>query len=420
MTNYDILRKIEKVSPQNRFVEYIIDRIQDDNYRGIQCSQHNRLTYDYFKALIEIIYEIAGDSEFCIHVGDDNGVLQLHADSYYKVVNRINETTGKGTINSVKKNTFPDLARAGLLERFDKNNEKIIETFSLGEGKISHSRSSVYKVRLSDLGIRFAQASSEFERRKYYTDAVDALTKNAATDLVELLSTDERFENVSIVEFMYILSDDRENIHYNDKLMYLIEYRSLSEKQKNDIDTLLKEYCNPGRNIGNKIYARDFRNWKNESQQIFNLLSNSTYFKVINGQLLLNNGEYGFFMYSAQRGQKPKDKYFKYHNISKHKDYELHHIIPFKKAVSKKEARYIDDERNLIYLSSNKHAEFTKTHNINIRASYKDPIISFLRFDNIENIINVDLSKKDALMSRNKIAEILEYNKRLLSIFYSA
>ena len=35
MTNYDILRKIESVYPHNHFIDYIINRIQDDNYRGI-------------------------------------------------------------------------------------------------------------------------------------------------------------------------------------------------------------------------------------------------------------------------------------------------------------------------------------------------------------------------------------------------
>ncbi len=420
MTNYDILRKIESVYPHNHFIDYIINRIQDDNYRGIQCSQHNRLTYDYFRALIEIIYKSVGDKMFCIHVGDDKGVRQPQAAGYYTIVNNIKNVVGKGTINSVKKNTFPDLARAGFLERFDKNEMRITETFTIGEEKIARTRSNIYKVRLSNLGIRFAQASSEFERRKYYTDAVDTLTKNAATDLVELLSTDERVESVSIEEFMYIFSDDRENVRYNDKLMYLSDYRKLSEEQKNQVDLLLKEYCNPERNTGDKTNSRDYHNWKNESQQIFNLLSNSTYFKVINGNLLLNNGEYGLFLQPAQRGQRPRDRYFKYHNVSKKTDYELHHIIPFKKANTQRDARYIDDERNLIYLSSSKHAEFTSTHNINIRASFKEPVISFLRLNDIDGIINVDLSKKDALVSNAKIAEMVEYNKKLLNVFYSA
>ena len=231
MTDYQILKSIEQLEPNNQFLSYIVDRIQDDNYRGIQCSQHNRLSYSYFKSLIQTIYDKAGDKRFYIHIGDDNGIRQSEAAIYYGIVDSIKAKVGKGTINSVKKNTFPDLARAGFLYRFDKHDEKIIESFAVGEDKTSQKRDSVRAVQLSPLGVRFATAQTEFERRKYYTDMVDVLTKSAAAELVELLSTDDRFDTISLSEFMYILSDDRENIHYNDKLLYLTEYRRLTQEQ---------------------------------------------------------------------------------------------------------------------------------------------------------------------------------------------
>ncbi len=418
MKDYEILKSIEKIETNNLFLSYIVDRVQDDNYRGIQCSQHNRLTYSYFKSLLQTIYEVAGDDVFGIHVGDDNGERQENANVYYQVVDAIKIVAGKGTINSIKKNTFPDLARAGLLDRYDKNKVRIIESFSIGEDKPMQKRSSVCYVGLSDLGLKFVKAKTEFERRKYYTDAVDALTKNAASDIVEILSTDERFDNLNILEFMYILSDDRAGIHYNDKLLLLTDYRKLSQEQKEKVSSLLKLYCDPKKNIGTKTNARDYGNWKNESQQIFGLLSNSTYFKVIEDNLILNNGEYGLFVQSAKRSQKPKDEYFRYHNIKRNSHYELHHIIPFKRAVTQQDAQFIDDERNLIYLSTEKHAEFTATQNINIRASYSYPNILFLQLDNIEHIITVNLDKHDALMSVENIKDMVGYNRLLLKKFY--
>lgn len=33
MNNYDILKQIENINPQNLFIQYIIERIQDDDYR---------------------------------------------------------------------------------------------------------------------------------------------------------------------------------------------------------------------------------------------------------------------------------------------------------------------------------------------------------------------------------------------------
>ncbi len=418
MKDYEILKSIEHISPNNLFLNYIVDRVLDDNYRGIQCSQHNRLTYEYFKSLLQTIYTIASDEMFGIHIGDDHGIRQEQASVYYQIVDAINKVAGKGTINSVKKNTFPDLARAGLLYRYDKNRKPIIESFSIGEDKHQQKHSSVCYVSLSDLGLKFVQARTEFERRKYYTDAVDALTKNTASDIVELLSTDDRFDNLTILEFMYIISDDRECIHYKDKLLLLTEYRKLNQEQKDKVTSLLKIYCDPKRNIGTKINARDYDNWKNESQQIFSLLSNSTYFKVIEDNLMLNNGEYGLFLQSAKRSQKAKNEYFRYHNINRNAHYELHHIIPFKRAITQQDAQFIDDERNLIYLSDEKHAEFTATQNINIRASYTKPNILFLQLDNIENIITVNLDQRDALLSTDKIKDIISYNKLLIRKFY--
>ena len=121
---------------------------------------------------------------------------------------------------------------------------------------------------------------------------------------------------------------------------------------------------------------------------------------------------------SKTANRKTKDEYFRYHNVKRDSNYELHHIIPFKRAVTQQDAQFIDDERNLIYLSAEKHAEFTATQNINIRASYTQPNILFLQLDNIEHIITVNLDQRDALLSADKITDIIGYNKLLLSKFY--
>ncbi len=418
MTPHQILNKIEQLAPNNQFLPYIVGRIEDDNYRGIQCSQHNRLSYSYFKSLIQIIYNAAGAERFDIHIGDDKGTKQPEAAVYYDIVDSIKAAVGKGTINSVKKNTFPDLARAGFLYRFDKHGEKISELFAVGEDKTGQKRDSVRAVQLSPLGVSFATAKTEFEKMKYYTDMVDVLTKSAASELVELLSTDDRFDTISLLEFMYILSDDREAIRYNDKLLYLTEYRKLTISQQKELDRLLKMYCNPNLPRWNKTAARDYRNWKNESQQIFGLLSNSTYFKVVDEKLLLNNDQFGLFVQSPKRKQKPKDAYFKYHQIHKQAGYELHHIIPFNRAQTQADAQWIDDERNLIYLSTAKHAEFTATQNSNVRTSYAQPILSFLQLDTIDKIIHVDIDNEDAIVAKDNINAMVEYNKRLLEKFY--
>lgn len=410
MEDYKYLREIESISPSNSFLGYIAERISSNDYRGVQCSQHNRLTFDYFSCLVSVIYEVAGSEVFNIHIGDDHGNMQPQAHTYYEVVDRINQAIGKGTINSVKKNTFPDIARMGFLDRFDKHGHKIVE----GE-----SRVGIYQVGLSPLGIRFAEATA-FEKIKLFTDGVDILTKNAASELVELLYlNDYGIDKIDILEFMYILSDDRVGISTNDKLRYLLDYRRLSQVEKEKLDECLKSFCNPKNRkaFDNKTLLRDYSNWKNESQQIYGLLANSTYFKVEDAKLILNTGNTGLFTSQANRGAKAKSEYFKHHSIKKQDGYDLHHIIPFSKAQCKNDALYIDDYKNLIYLNTKKHSEFTVSGNKNVILKYTlgNPNILFLDFN--DSFILVDITK-DALFSASLLPDVKAYNQQLLKKFY--
>lgn len=410
LDDYKYLREIESISTTNTFIPYITDRVSSNDYRGIQCSQHNRLTFDYFANLISIIYSIAGKETFDIHVGDDRGEKQPQAYTYYEVVNKIKEIVGKGTINSVKKNTFPDIARMGFLNRYDKDGVKILE---------GSTRSSVYSVGLSDLGVKFAEATA-FDKIKLFTDGVDILTKNTASELVELLYlNDYGIDNIDILEYMYILSDDREGITTNDKLRLLLDYRRLSELEKNKLNDCLKMFCDPRnrKDFDNKTLLRDYSNWKNESQQIYVLLANSTYFKVEGNSLILNTGNYGLFDAHANRGAKAKSEYFKNHKISKTNGYDLHHIVPFSKAQNKSDAVFVDDFKNLIYLKDKKHDEFTITGSKHVILKYtqNSPNILFMDFE--DSFILVDITK-DALFSESLLPTVKEYNQMLLRKFY--
>lgn len=376
----------------------------------MQCSQHNRLTFDYFANLISVIYSVAGNEIFAIHVGDDRGEKQPQAHTYYKVVEKIKEVVGKGTINSVKKNTFPDIAKMGFLNRYDKDGIKITE---------GASRSGVYSVGLSELGVKFAQATA-FEKIKSFTDGVDILTRNAASELVELLYlNDFGIDCIDILEFMYILSDDRDGITTNDKLRLLLEYRRLSSVEKERLDENLKLFCNPKNRetFNNKTLLRDYSNWKNESQQIYGLLANSTYFKVEKTKLILNTGNYGLFDVNANRGAKAKSEYFKNHQVSKTAGYDLHHIVPFSKAQNKRDAVFVDDYKNLIYLKDKKHDEFTiaGSKHVIMKHTENTPHILFLDFD--DSFILVDITK-DALVSSSLLPMVKEYNRMLLRKFY--
>ncbi len=410
MEDYKYLHEIERISPNNSFIKYIVARVSSNDYRGIQCSQHNRLTFEYFSNLVSVIYDVAGEDIFYIHIGDDKGEKQSNAYVYYEVVEKIKEAVGKGTVNSVKKNTFPDIARMGFLNRYDKNGCKISE---------GDSRAPVYSVGLSALGVKFAQATA-FEKIKLFTDGVDILTKNTASELVELLYlNDYGVDCLDILEYMYIFSDDRKDITVNDKLRLLIDYRRLSAAEKAKLDAMLKSFCNPQnrKEYDNKTLLRDYSNWKNESQQIYGLLANSTYFKVDEARLILNTGNYGLFNTQTNRGNKSKIEYFRQHNVTKTSGYELHHIIPFSKAQNKSDVLFVDDFKNLIYLSDKKHSEFTiaGSRHVILKYTQNNPNILFMDFD--DSFIMVDITK-DALFSRDLLPVVKEYNAQLLKKFY--
>ncbi len=410
MEDYKYLSKIERINPQNDFLTYITERVAHNDYRGIQCSQHNRLTFDYFDAVLNSIYNIASDEIFDIHVGDDHDNIQPQASTYYALVKTVKQKTGKGTINSIKKNTFPDLARMGFLDRYDKEGN-IIDEFK--------GRSSIYSVRLSNLGKEYV-VSEKFNKIKLFTDGVDKLTKNTASELVELLYLNEYgINSIDILEYMYILSDDRPGISYNDKLGLLIEYRKLSFLEKQKVDDYLKLFCNPAnrKQHQNKTLLRDYSNWKNESQQIYGLLSNSTYFKVEKNKLILNTGNYGIFDENTPRKEKSKVEYIKYHNINKSIEFEFHHIVPFSMASNKNDTIYLDSYKNLIYLHKDKHLEFSARGNKNVRLRYDEDKENILFLDFDDGFIIVDMSR-EALIEKKLLPLLKKYNDSLIRRFY--
>ena len=52
-----ILQEILCIKSNNTFLQYIVDRVQRDDYRGIQISQHNRYDLDTVVVMLKKIYE---------------------------------------------------------------------------------------------------------------------------------------------------------------------------------------------------------------------------------------------------------------------------------------------------------------------------------------------------------------------------
>ena len=408
MTPIEILKNIIAIKPDNLFLQYIVDRIRHNNYRGLHVSQHNRYDLDRLTQILNGVYEIVEDKQFRIPLGDDEGVRESGCDEYYKIVEVIKKQAGIGTINSLKKNFFVDFERMGLLNRFDKKGNPI---------SIS-KRSPVYFAQLTSDAVSFTTSPSIIERHKIFTDALDKLFADEITHLAETLYYSKyRNDPIGIYEFMLILSDDRPKVK-GKKIVLIDSYRTLQRWQQEKAINLVKQYCNPGNFSGDKTAQRDFGNWKNETQQIFTLLKNTVYFDITRNSLRLNTGVHGIFSETQikQRRLGAKHEYFMKHKIKKITTFELDHIVPFSSARNKVEFGLIDNWHNLIYLREDKHAEKTKNNDRNMVLSATPKEIYLDDFDNKNRIKAVNGAT--TIYAGNLANNIQKYNREVLkSVF---
>ena len=365
------LDDIVSVAESNLFVQYIVDRIKDDNYRGLHISQHNRYDLERLTKIIDGMYAIVGNKNFRVPSGDDNRKEQQGCADYYNMVKEVKRLAGVGTVNSLKKNFFVDFHRAGLLRRFDVNKNEIA----------INTRKRVGYAELTPLAINMFQTDT-IGRYRIFTEALDNLFDKELTKLVNVLYYSDYNETpITSIEFTLILSDNRDYIKY-DKIELLNSYRSLRKFEREKILDAIKRYCNPSNFHGNKTKKRDFHNWCNETQQIFSLLNNTIYFQVTDSKFRLNTGIYGIFKsHNMSRSRRTKSEYFERHNLGKTEDFELHHIIPFVNARNKEELILIDNWKNLVYLKSSKHAQITRSGNKNVILYAHRTYLKFVDFD---------------------------------------
>ena len=399
-------QEIIAIEPNNIFLQYIVGRIKDNNYRGLHVSQHDRYDLNRLIKILTGIYNIVNNDEFRIPLGDDNGENDAECNGYYEIVRQVKIISGVGTINSLKKNFFVDFQRMGLLERFDTHNNIIQPS----------KRGHIHSAKLTERAINLITTDSIQERYKIFTDALDVLFADAISDIANILYYSNYKNNfIGIFEFMFIMTDDRQSTNI-DKIKLIDSFRSLKNKKDKVID-LIKEYCTPSNFIGNKTDKRDFENWKNETQQIFTLLKNTVYFDITQNGLKLNTGTYGIFTDSQIRIRSlgAKQEYFKEHNIKKQLNFELHHIIPFSKARNKIEFKIIDNWRNLIYLKHNKHSQITKNRDKNIILSANETQADFIDTDN--NKISAE-NGIETFYKGNLAKKITNYNNKILKEFF--
>ena len=310
---------------------------------------------------------------------------------FKKITDKVNLSVGRTTYNSIKKNFFVDFHRMGLITRYDKN-------------KIPSDpckQTTIHYVSLTDKASVFLNSNNIIEKHRIFTDALDKnLFNSYLSNLVDLIFNSQyKGDVISIYEFMFIFTD----AELNKQIELLNKYRELKQHQKDKLLKLIQEYANPDNFSGDKIQKRDFHNWINETQQMFMLLKQTSYFQIDenNQNIALNTGNYGIFsIENIKRSDKPKQEYFTLHKQQKQNNFELHHIVAISKARNKQEVDLLDNVYNLIYLHKNKHLEITKKKNTHVYLSINRTTAKFCDFDSIKIQAN---NGTDALYSTNDI-----------------
>lgn len=412
----EVLEKIVMIDPARDCLKFLRNRVESNNYRGMQISQHNRYTAEDVKIILKVLNESLGQDKYMQIRDTDLSKRPINIkgeESYAKFVNEVNKArpNNRGTQDSIRKNYFVDFHRMGFIERYDKY-KRVLDPY-----KSAH----VKYVGITELGKRFISENNIINEKIIFATAIDTLMQGKLNEILELMYTND-FQYVSENEFMYFLSFLGESIgdcYYNTSTLkeYIKEYRTMSRLQKAALDQYLIAYCNPDNNVDkDKTYKRDYHNWKNETQQIFFLLNQTPYFEVIDGKLSIRIKDNPLTSQSKKgykRSVTAKKEYFKKHELQTQKGYELHHIISLGSAKSLNELTVFDVWQNLLYIDGMTHNKISQTKNENIVLSNNREDLILSKVTGGDNIYCK--SGENVLYKVTNQPIMINYNKTLLN-----
>lgn len=405
--------RLSNIDPSKECLKFLEKRIDRVDYRGNQVSQHNRYDKVVVKETLKEMCNVAGNDFMQIRTTDlSKRPYNISGEGKYAqfVTNLCkNKKVGRGTQDSIRKNHFVDLDRMGLICRFTDKKEIVYP----------YERRNIKFVKISELGMQFLQAEDIFKESLIYTTAIDNLMGHLQSKILELIvavgnkiSQDEytlfaSFLGKELLGKVYDVKDVRDMI---------MEYRNMSVFSRKAVLDKIQKYCKPSEFIGNKIQKRDWHNWKNETQQVFMLLGQTSLFEVREEKLVVRIGvdkEISLFenMNTLKRSISEKYEYFKYHKVKKVKGFELHHIVPICYAHDRNEFLIIDNHKNMVYIDGFSHSKITQNSNRNIKLSFLGTTVVLSDFsgEKIQCEHNSQI-----YYNTDKQGEMLEYNANLL------
>ena len=405
MTYNEFKNNLCNIDVSKKCLSFLADRIGSNDYRGIQCSQHNRYDMDVIYTILDELYKIAGTEKLIIRTADlkKRPVNLPEEAEYAKYVNNLSEKLGRCTQDSVRKNLFVDLHRMGLIERFKPDGSKLAP-YESGTKKY---------VCLSALGLDFINKNHTLlERKLRYTRAIDTLTSGLADEMLNIVDLKG---DITSTEFQFFFSFCGETLNghrytVSELIEYIKEFRRLSRYQRECAIQIVKEYCDPKNFSGDKTTKRDYHNWLNETQQIFMLMGQTAYYESVDGKLHIRTGK-GLLYESKDkliRSQAEKEKYFKEHSVSKTRGFELHHIVPLCWAKTALEFSELDVWKNLIYIDGYNHSIITQSGNKYVKLGFIGNDLTFGDFSGNELLcaysrnVLYNVSNREIMISYNR------------------
>jgi len=390
MTDFDFLKGFK-----NDATNYLLKRLQNSKYRGQHLVQHYRYDFDTISKILQTLNEYA-----------PNGMLmEMRIDSpkWKNFCKDVSYSIGKGTQYSIRKNLFVDLARIGLICRYNKD-KKLNDPYKKRNNCFVSLRGKALEVIKNPQEIAF-----------FIFTAIDTFLNGCIEEMLNILK-DSDIKRINIYEYMFFITAINSKSNFiltrNKAVEYIKKYRELNEEQRKCITRKLRDIMKPDEKAIKGKDKKDFHNWKNETDSLFdNFLSKIPQFDVT------GTGEGKSIKWrtnESDRSLGERQKYMKEHNIKERSDkFELHHIIPLLYStldVDKKGVifKMLDDWRNMIYISVKIHKSVTKQHVILDKGEGEDLKL-------------VDRCRKEICLKRgvdilynyNKQKAMLEKNKEL-------
>lgn len=412
MTQEEFKNKLIGINPALDCLKFLYYRVLRDDYRGTHKLQHYRWSAEYIKIVLK---HLPKDS-FLLHTqGDiyDDYIYSNEEQKFCEYLNRVNKDllslNASITDMVMRKIIFVNLQRMGFIDRFNKKKELC-----------NINRKYQYKyVKITQRGLDFINSKDIFEEQRHLGIALDFVFDGVVQDVLDILNTLEP-QYISVSEMMFFITylgkEYQGSILTKDKIVEFInEFRSLKARAK-VVEAVISEFCLPENFVGNKTDKRDFHNWKNETQSMFNSFNLMSLFEydTAKQRLLLKasiNGENITF----KRSNLIKSEYFKQHEVQKDVRFELHHIVPFYYAKDIDALKAIDNWQNLIYIDANSHKIFSldKSAKKAIRLNFKDldAVLDNLIGDEIVLKYMDNIKYKEELQQR-----LVRYNQNLLGI----